>query len=90
MKYKTALILMTADQMMQTSASLLSPWKFGYESRFFPMYDYNHEMSECKTDLDCETMYMHNENYEDSVIVSNHYKNELYNGYYELAEPWGG
>ena len=54
------------------------------------MYDYNHEMSECKTDLDCETMYMQNENYEDSVIVSNHYKNELYNGYYELAEAWGG
>ena len=89
MKYKTLLILITADLMILASASILSPWKFGYESRFFPMYDYNHEISECKTDFDCETMYMQNINYEDSLLVTDH-GNELYNGYYELSEPWGG
>ena len=89
MKYKTALILMTPDLMTIGSGSLLSPWKFGYESGFFPMYDYNHEISECRTDSDCQTMYMHNKDYSDFVIVRNH-ADELYNGFYELAEPWGG
>ena len=34
-------------------------------------------------------MYSHNINYSDSIIVTNH-ADGLYNGFYSLAEKWGG
>ena len=67
---------------MLTSAGLLSSYRHGYESKFSPMYNYNHDLSECKTDLDCETTYQDYKNDLNVVIVTNH-EEELYNGQYE-------
>ena len=62
--------------------SSLSDYRYGYESTKFPMYDFNHQLSVCSNDLDCETRYMDYKDYPNYVIVSNHYKDELYNGLY--------
>jgi len=73
---------MAANIMMRASASLISnTWRYGYESIFFPMYDYNQDLSTCNTNLECESRYKDNIEYPDTVIVSNH-SIELYNGYY--------
>ena len=59
MKYKDMLILVVfLDLIMLTDGSILSSWRHGYESTYFPMYDFNHEMSDCWKDQDCETLYV--------------------------------
>ena len=83
MKYKYMLILLAfSDLIILTTGSVLSSWRFGYESRFFPMYDFNHQLSGCTNDLQCETLYMDYKDYSNYVIVSNHIRDEMYNGVY--------
>ena len=81
MKQKDMLLFIASDLIMLTTASLLSPWRYGYESKYFPMYDYNQELSDCNSDLDCETLYLDYKVYPNYVIVSNN-DYEFYNGLY--------
>ena len=76
------ILVVFSDLIMLTTGSLLSSWRFGYESIFFPMCDFNQELSDCSTDQDCESLYIDYKDYSDYVIVSNHFENELYNGLY--------
>ena len=66
MKYKHMLILLAfSDLILLATASVFSSWRRGYESIFFPMYDFNHELSDCSIDQDCEALYMDYKDYTD-------------------------
>ena len=83
MKSLHMLILVAfSDLIMLSAGSILSSYKTGYESLYFPMYDFNHELSDCRTDQDCETRYVDYKDIPNKVIVSNHIWDEFYNGLY--------
>ena len=88
----TRILLIVLNMISFSKCSLLSKWKFGYESIFLPWGDYNRELSECVTDQDCEELYKEEFQYPaDSVNVTSLLSfNDYYEGLYELAEPWGG
>ena len=48
------LLLMMGNQMNNIWATA---YKFGYDSIFLPMKDYNYWISECHIDKDCEIKY---------------------------------
>ena len=84
-------LLMVTNMISFNKCSLLSKWKFGYESKFLPWNDYNRELSECATDEDCEELFPEDFKYPpDSINVTDFKYFQFYKGVYELAEPWGG
>ena len=50
-------LLIFSNLMGLCSSSLLSFWKFGYESVYLPTEDYNRELSEYDTDQDCKHLF---------------------------------
>ena len=73
------ILLMVANMISFNKCSLLSRWKFGYESKFLPWDDYNRELSECVKDEDCKELFPEDFKYPpDSINVTYSEFNEYF------------